>query len=148
MSNARVFNKVREIQRKEINKTISSRSELELLARNRTHRIIFFFPLSYTWQMRRWDGTYTTQISKTLSPLRVTGKTFSLCVDRGNKNKLCGCHGGKTLDGRPSDYRTASSCMWLPTFRRKLLYPLPTLKTTPCRNSDANEVGNLCSVKL
>jgi len=42
MSNARVFNKVREIQRKETNEIISSRSELELPAKNKTHRIIFF----------------------------------------------------------------------------------------------------------
>jgi len=50
MSNARVFNKVREIQRKDINKPISSRSELELPARNRTHRIIvFFFPATFLY---------------------------------------------------------------------------------------------------
>jgi len=82
MSNARVFNKVREIQRKEINKIISNRSELELLARNRMHRIIFFPPLSCTWQLRRWDRTYKTQISKMLSSLRVAGKTFSLWIVR------------------------------------------------------------------
>jgi len=43
MSNARVFIKVREIQRKETNKIISSHSELELPARNKTHRFFFSF---------------------------------------------------------------------------------------------------------